>query len=141
MPYHIFAMNVNIGGQTKSNRNKETRYLTEDQAKCMYKKVESGNMININTIKQEIDQERKLNRLDDTSGDINPYSKLIVNNAERVDMILSQMEQWLKLSIAVNYIKYDRQMLRVRFWRNAREIKERIFRHIWGNSVRNNECY
>ena len=36
-----------------------------------------------------MDQDQDLNRLDDTSGDINPYRKLIVNNAEKVDTILS----------------------------------------------------
>ena len=55
----------------------------------MYKKVESLNIINISSIKQEIDQDWELNRLDDTSGDINPYRQLIVNNAEKVDTILS----------------------------------------------------
>ena len=62
----------------------------------------------IGTIKQEIDQDWHLKRLNDTSGDINPYRKLIVNNAEKVDTILSQMEQWLILSNVVNYIQYDR---------------------------------
>ena len=88
------------------DRNKENRYLTEDQAKHVYKKVESGNIININTVKQEIDQE--LNRLDDTSGDISPYRGLMVNNTEKVDIILSQIEQWSILSNAVNYMQYDR---------------------------------
>ena len=37
----------------------------------MYKKVELGNIINTNTIEQEIDQDRELNRLHDTSRDIN----------------------------------------------------------------------
>ena len=59
----------------------------------MHKKVESGNIINRSTIKQDIDQDQELKRLDDTSGDINPYRELIVNNAEKVDTILSQMEQ------------------------------------------------
>ena len=34
--------------------------------------------------------------------------KLKVNNAEKVDTILSQMEQWSILSNVVNYIQYDR---------------------------------
>ena len=38
----------------------------------MYKKVESGNIININTLKQEIEQDQELNNLDDMSRDINP---------------------------------------------------------------------
>ena len=59
-------------------------------------------------MKQEIDQDRELNRLDDTSGDINAYRELIVNNAEKVDTVLSQMEQWSILSNVFNYIQYDR---------------------------------
>ena len=42
-------------------------------------------------LKQEIDQDQELNRLYDTSWDVNPYRELIVNNAEKVDTILSQM--------------------------------------------------
>ena len=76
-----------MGGQSKPIKDKEIKYLTEDQAKHIYKKVESGSVINVDTIKQEIDQD--LNRLDDTSGDINPYQELIVNNVEKVDTILS----------------------------------------------------
>ena len=59
-------------------------------------------------MKQEIDQDRELNRLDDTSGDINPYREQIVNNAEETDTVLSQMEQWSILSNLVNNIQYDR---------------------------------
>ena len=98
-------LNKNTGGNMKSNRNKENRYLTEEKAKHVYKKGEFGNIIKISTIKQEIDHNRELNRLDYTSGDINPYRELIVNNAEKVDMILSQMEQWSILKNIVNYIQ------------------------------------
>ena len=101
-------LNANIGGQIKSNRNKVTRYLMEDQAKHIYMKVESGNIINIATIKQEMDQDQELDRLDNTSGDINPYRELTVNNPEKVGTILSQMEQWSILSNVVNYIQYNR---------------------------------
>ena len=75
--------NTNISGQSKPIKDKETEYLTEDQAIHMYKKVESGSIINIDTIKQETEQD--LDRLDDISGDINPYGYIIVNNAERQD--------------------------------------------------------
>ena len=34
-------------------------------------------------IEQEIEQEKQLNRIDDTSGETNPYKELIVNNAEK----------------------------------------------------------
>ena len=55
----------------------------------MYKKVESGNIINTNTLKQEIEQDQELNRLDDTRRDINPYRELIVNNTEKIETALS----------------------------------------------------
>ena len=55
----------------------------EDQAGQIYKKVELGDIINTSTMKQEIDQDWELNRLDDTSRDINPYRELILNNAEK----------------------------------------------------------
>ena len=46
--------------------------------------------------------------MDDTSGDINPYKELIVNNAEKIEPILTQMEQWSILSNILNYIQYDK---------------------------------
>ena len=55
-----------------------------------------------------MDQDQELNRLDNTSGDINPYRKLIVNNAEKVDTNLLQMEKWSVWSNVVNYIQYNR---------------------------------
>ena len=33
---------------------------------------------------QEIEQDQELNRLDDTSRDVNPYKELMVNNAEKI---------------------------------------------------------
>ena len=54
-------------------KNKETRCLTEDQAKHIYEKVESGNVINVDIIKQKMDQDQYLDKLDGTSGDINPF--------------------------------------------------------------------
>ena len=40
-------------------------------------------MINTDTLHHEIEQERELDRIDDTSGETNPYKELIVNNAEK----------------------------------------------------------
>ena len=57
---------------------------------------------------QEIEQERQLNRIDDTSGETNPYKELIVNNAEMIEPLLTQMDQWSILSNKLNCIQYDR---------------------------------
>ena len=70
--------------------------------------MESGSIINTDTLQQELEQKRELNRQDDTRGEINPYEELIVNKAEKIELILTQMEQWPVLSNTLNYIQYDR---------------------------------
>ena len=80
-PTTFLSLNTNIGGQSKPNRSRESRHLTGEQARHMYKKVELGTIININTIWQKIDQDQEFKRLDDTGRHINPYRELIVNNA------------------------------------------------------------
>ena len=61
--------------------------------KLYIQKVELGSLINKSTIKEELDVDVDLDRMDDNSGDENPYKKLIVNNADRVEMLQLQMEQ------------------------------------------------
>ena len=39
----------------------------------IYRKVETGEIINTDVIEQEIEQEKQLNKIDNTSGEINPY--------------------------------------------------------------------
>ena len=48
-------------------------------------------MINIDTVQQEIEQEKQLNRMGDDSGEVNSYRELVVNNAEKVEMPITQM--------------------------------------------------
>ena len=93
-PTAFLSLNASIGGKPKSLQIQERNLLTEDQARHIYIKVESGNIIDIDTLKQEIDQDLELNWLDESSRDIIPYRELIVNNAEKVETVLSQMEQW-----------------------------------------------
>ena len=72
-----------IGGQ---NRDSPTvgQYLTRDKTKYIYKKVETGEIINTDMIQQEIEQEKQLGKIDDTIRETNPYRKLIVNNVEKI---------------------------------------------------------
>ena len=65
-------------------------------------------MINTDTLQQELEQKRQLNKIDDTSGDTNPYKELIVHNAEKIEPMLAQMEQWSILSNMLNYIQYNK---------------------------------
>ena len=97
-------LNTKIGEQARNIRD-EDRCLMNYQARHIYKKVESGSVVNIDTIKQEMDQD--IDRIDDTNGKINPYHEIIVNKAERDNTILLQMEQWSILRNEDNYIQYD----------------------------------
>ena len=49
----------------------------------MFTKTESGEMINTETLQQEVEHKRQLNKIDGTTGDTNLYRELIVNNAEK----------------------------------------------------------
>ena len=44
-------------------------------------------------MKEEIDPDIELNKMDDNSGDENPYKEVIVNNAGKLENTPSQMEQ------------------------------------------------
>ena len=84
------------------------QYLTREQANFVYQKTESGKIINAETLQQELEYERQLNKIDDTSGDTNPYKELIGNNTEKIEPVLAQMEQWSILSNTLNYIEHDK---------------------------------
>ena len=101
-----------LGGENTNRKlskgdNTDKRYLTTNLADYVYRKVESGNLINKSTMRQEIDQDIELDKMDDTSGDENPYRELIVNNASKIETTLSQMEQWSIPSNVINYVQYD----------------------------------
>ena len=76
-----------IGGQVGHVKPNVGQFLTREQANYIYKKVETGDIINTDTIQQEMEQEEQLNRIDDTNGETNPHQELIINSAERVDSI------------------------------------------------------
>ena len=86
------------GSKISKDENTDKGYLTAKQANYIYRKGESGDLINKNMMGQEIDQDVELDKMDDTSGDENPYRELIVNNAGKIETTLSQMEQWSILS-------------------------------------------
>ena len=92
--------------------------------------------------------------IDDTSRETNPYKELIVNNAEKIEPLMTHMEQWSILSNVLNYVQHsrfhsmnhmldikavskykskpntDNRVQRVRFWCNATKITRRIHGHI-----------
>ena len=84
------------------------QYLTRDQTRFIYKKVETGEIIDTNTIQQQIEQEKQLGKIDNTNGETNPYKELTVNNAEKIEPLMTQMEQWSILSNVLNYVQHSR---------------------------------
>ena len=100
----FLPLDSRIGGQSRDSYPTIGQYLTRDQTKYVYKKVEMGEMINVDTIQQEIEQEKQLNRMDDDSGEINPYRELIDNNVEKLESSMTHMEQWSILSNILNYV-------------------------------------
>ena len=46
--------------------------------------------------------------MDDTSREINPYKELKVNNAEKIEPLMTQMEQGSILSNVLNYVQHSR---------------------------------
>ena len=65
----FLPLDSKIGGQVRPN---VAQFVTREQANYVYKQVETGKMINTDTIQQEIEQEQ-LNRMDDMNGGTNPY--------------------------------------------------------------------
>ena len=94
----------------RQNRDYPTvgQYLTRDQTRYIYKKVGTWEIINMDMIQQEVEQEKQLGKIDDTSRETNPYRELIVNNAEKIEPLMTQMEQWSILSNILNYIQHSR---------------------------------
>ena len=104
----FLPLNTKIAGQVNDDRSSVGQFLTREQTTYIYKKTESGEIINTETIQQELEQERQLDKIDDTNGETNPYKELIVNNAEKVEPLMTQMEQWSILGNTLNYIQHDR---------------------------------
>ena len=54
----FLPLDSKIGGQSRDSHLTIGQYLTRDQTKYVYKKVEMGEMINVDTIQQEIEQKK-----------------------------------------------------------------------------------
>ena len=99
-------MNTKIGGPiiVKYAKNKEAKHLISDQVRDIYEEVESESVVNVNRIKQEI-KDDKLTRGKDEG---NPYQKIVVNNRDKDNIHISQMDHWSILCNIVSYLQYDR---------------------------------
>ena len=87
-------------------RNYGDRYLTEDQGRYVYTKVDAGKEINTETTKQEMKQEKSIKTEIDDSCD-RTYQKVILNKVNKKEKVSTQMEDWSILSDHVKYVKHD----------------------------------
>ena len=104
----FLPLDSRIGGQGGCNHPTVGQFLTRIQTRYMYKKIETGEIINTDMIEQEIEHERQVDKMDDASGETNPYKELIVNNAEKIEPLMTQMEHWSILSNVLNYVQHSR---------------------------------
>ena len=104
---NFLPLDFETGGPSEDSHPTVGQYLTRDQTRHIYKKVETGESINADTMQQEVEEEKQLNKLDDNSGEENPYRELIINNAEKIEVQKTQMEQWSILSNKLNYIQHS----------------------------------
>ena len=83
------------------------RCLTEDQARYIYEKVETDKIINIETMKQEI-EDNKITRNGFWEGEdeneLNPYQMAILNKKFRDETKIEQMINWSIFSDLIKYV-------------------------------------
>ena len=88
------------GGEIKYIKNREAMCLTEQQANHVYKKVEEGGIVNVNTLQQELEQ--GIDREDD-----NPYKRVILNKVYKQNNQIPQAEDWSIFIDQIKYIQHD----------------------------------
>ena len=67
----FLPLDSRIGGQGGDDKPHIGQFLTREQTRYIYRKVETGEIINTDTIEQEMEQEQ-LSKIDDTNGETNP---------------------------------------------------------------------
>ena len=107
-PTAFLPLKPKIGGPARYAKDRENMCLTADQPKYIYKKVEQKGIINVQTFKQQIEDDKLNKGNTDNEKEVNPYQNIILNEFDRENIIASQMEQWSILSNVVNYVQYDR---------------------------------
>ena len=76
-----------------------------DQVRYTYKKIKQDSIVNIEMIKQEIEDDR-LAEDNDNKGEENPYKSIFMDDFDRNNIIAPQMEQWSILSNIVTPTNY-----------------------------------
>ena len=81
--------------------------LTEQQAKYVYDKVESGDELKVGKTKLQIQSNPLLQKQVKERNDINLYEKMLLSNINTMNKNKSQMEQWSILSDNIVYVRSE----------------------------------
>ena len=73
IPQHFFLLKSKTGGLVRYFKDRENICLTPDQAKYIYKKIEQESIGNVETVKQEIEDDRLHEDNTDNEEEVNPY--------------------------------------------------------------------
>ena len=104
----FLTLDSRISGQDRDDRPTVGQFLTKEQTKYIYRNAETGEIINTDTIEQEMEQEEQLSKMDHTNGETNPYQELVFNSAVKIEPLMTQMEQWSILNNVLNYVQHSR---------------------------------
>ena len=102
----LLPFDSETGGKVKYIKNTDAKCLTKDQTRYVYKKVEQGSNLNIETMKQETEQEN-LAEIKANKESENPYQKVVLINMCQDKNKTMQMENWSILSDSVRYLQHD----------------------------------
>ena len=93
--------------------SKEWEYLTEDQTRYVYKKVETQNNKHRQPWTQEIEDDKMTrNRLsEEDKTETNPYQMAILNKVSKDEIMTEQMIRWSILSDLIKYIGGSSDMI------------------------------
>ena len=79
-----------------------------------------------------------MSKIDNTNGETNSYQELIVNNAEKVKTLMTQIEQWSIMSNIINYVQHNRfhsmkhtlDIKAVNKYRHKPSTNDRVFKEL-----------
>ena len=95
-------------GPVRYVKDREAICLTEEQMRHIYKKVGSGSEINIDTMKQQIDNDKFIGTKMSEEEEINLFQKVVLNNVYKDETRTGQMEYCSILSHNVKYVQDDK---------------------------------
>ena len=81
------------------------KYLTEEQTKYIYDKIELGDEIKVRKVSQGIQNRPLPHKQLKEKEEINLYEKVLANDVNTIERNKSQMEQWSILSDDIVYVR------------------------------------